>query len=88
MFGEAIAAAFPLTRGGGPVDGVVTIGSCTLTVRKPIERCVMVTRAQPGIDRDLGVLKTIIRERDNQLGVGASVSSSGRISVGDPVTVD
>jgi hypothetical protein len=24
-FGEAIAVAFPLTRGGGPVDGVVTI---------------------------------------------------------------
>ena len=43
----------------------------------------MVTRAQPGVERDLGVLKTIIRERDNLLGIGATVGSSGRIDVGD-----
>ncbi len=69
--------------GESELDGPVTVGTCTLAVRKPIERCVMVTRPQPGIERDLGVLKTIIRERGNQLGVGATVASSGRISVGD-----
>lgn len=56
------------------LEGVITIGSCTLTVRKPIERCVMFTRAQPGIDRDLTVPRTIIRERGNQLGVSARPS--------------
>jgi uncharacterized protein YcbX len=65
--------------------GQLSVGSAALTVRKPIERCVMVTRAQPGIERDLQVLKTIIRERDNKLGVGATVSQSGRIAVGDDV---
>lgn len=65
------------------VTGHVLVGSATLAVRKPIERCVMVTRAQPGIDRELDVLKTIIRERDNRLGMGAIVSSAGTISVGD-----
>ena len=30
------------------------IGASTLSVRKPIERCVMVARAQPGLDADLG----------------------------------
>lgn len=69
--------------GEDELDGTVTIGSCTLSIRKPIARCVMVTRAQPGVERDLGVLKTIIRERDNLLGIGATVGSSGRIDVGD-----
>lgn len=69
--------------GEDELDGVVSVGSCTLSIRKPIERCVMVTRPQPGIERDLGVLKTIIRERDNQLGIGATVASSGRVDVGD-----
>jgi len=68
---------------GDALDGEIAIGTATLTVRKPIERCVMVSRPQPGIDRDLGVLKTIIRERDNQLGIGAVVSTPGVITVGD-----
>lgn len=65
------------------LTGLVGVGSSTLSIRKPIERCVMVARPQPGIERDLDVLKTIIRERANQLGVGATVSSSGAIAVGD-----
>ncbi len=69
-------------------DGLITIGTCTLSIRKPIERCVMVTRPQPGIERDLGVLKTVIRESENRLGIGATVASSGRISVGDAVGRD
>ena len=69
--------------GDDELDGTVTVGSCTLKIRRPILRCVMVTRPQPGIERDLGVLKTIIRERDNQLGIGATVASSGHIGVGD-----
>jgi uncharacterized protein YcbX len=74
-----------LLDGGGEdqLAGRVTIGSTTLSIRKRIERCVMVTRAQPGLERDLGVLRTIVRERENQLGVGATVSASGVISVGD-----
>ncbi len=74
--------------GGGEddLDGLVTIGSATLSIRKPIDRCVMVTRPQPGLERSLDVLRTIIRERDNRLGIGAIVSSSGRIDVGDEIT--
>jgi uncharacterized protein YcbX len=71
--------------GDDDLTGEVAIGAVTLSVRKPIERCVMVTRAQPGIERDLQVLKTVIRERDNKLGVGATVSHSGRIAIGDDV---
>lgn len=69
--------------GEEPATGDLLVGSAALTIRKPIDRCVMVARPQPGIDRDLGVLKTIIRERDNKLGIGAVVTSAGAISVGD-----
>jgi hypothetical protein len=46
----------------------------------------MVTRPQPeGIERDLGVLRTIARERKNRLAVGALVSEPGTVKVGDPL---
>ncbi len=58
-----------------------------LDVTKRIDRCVMVTRPQPGgIERDTTVLKRIIRERESLLGIGALVRSTGRIAVGDELT--
>jgi hypothetical protein len=63
----------------------VTIGSVGLHVRKPIDRCIMVTRAQPGIAPDLGVLKRVRRERSNTMGVGARVYRDGTLAVGDAI---
>ena len=71
--------------GEDELRGDVAVGSSVLSVREPIDRCVMVTRAQPGIDRDLSVLKRIIAERDNRLGMGAVVTTPGRVTVGDEV---
>ncbi|MEQ9161840.1 MAG: hypothetical protein RLN74_03970, partial [Ilumatobacter fluminis] len=68
--------------------GVEQVGSTLVTIRKPIDRCVMVTRAQPGIGRDLQVLKQIIAERENRLAVGATIAAPGSIAVGDAVTGD
>ncbi len=68
--------------------GVEQVGSTLVTIRKPIDRCVMVTRAQPGIERDLQVLKQIIAERENRLAVGATIAAPGSIAVGDAVTGD
>jgi hypothetical protein len=65
------------------VGGEVTIGAARLRVRKAIDRCVMVARARPGITADLNVLKRVIRERDNLMGVGAVVLDAGSIAVGD-----
>lgn len=60
-----------------------------LDVVKRIDRCVMVTREQPGgIERDPGVLRTINRERATFLGVGALVRHGGRLSVGDELYDD
>lgn len=64
----------------------VEVGRCRLDVVKQIDRCVMTTRPQPaGIERDLGVLRTINAERATVLGVGAGVVAPGRVAVGDPV---
>ncbi len=66
----------------------VAIGSTELDVVKRIARCVMTTRPQPdGIPRDLDVLRTINRERDGFLGVGALVIGGGTLTIGDELSV-
>jgi uncharacterized protein len=65
----------------------VRLGGAELDVVKQVGRCVMVTRPQPGgIGRDNGVLKTIHRERDGSLAVGALVARAGPVAVGDELT--
>lgn len=72
---------------GGGEDGLVgsqvTLGTALLDVTKHIDRCVMVTRAQPGLEIDRDVLRVIHRERGGQLAVGALVATPGRVVVGD-----
>jgi len=66
------------------VGSRVTLGEATLDVGMRIERCVMTTRAQAGgIERDLDVLRTIARERDACLAVGAVVIDQGTVRFGD-----
>ena len=66
----------------------VAIGGAVLAVGTSIERCVMTTRAQPGgLERDVDVMRTLARERDARLAVGALVSRPGTVSVGDGVTI-
>ncbi len=66
------------------VGSRVRLGDAELDVGKRIDRCVMVTRPQPGgIDRDLDVLRTIHRQRGGDLAVGAVVVRPGKVSVAD-----
>ena len=68
------------------VGSSVRIGDAVLDVVGRIKRCVMTTRPQPGgIERDLDVLRTIARERDARLAVGALVARPGTVRVGDLV---
>lgn len=70
------------------VGRAVTLGDALLDVGTRIERCVMTTRAQPGgLERDVGVMRTIARERDACLAVGALVARPGTVRVGDRVTI-
>jgi uncharacterized protein YcbX len=62
----------------------VRLGSAELAVVGGIPRCVMVTRPQPGgIGRDTAVLKTVHRERDGELAIGARVLTDGAVRPGD-----
>jgi len=62
----------------------VALGEALLDVGMRIKRCVMVTRPQPGdVQRDLDVLRSIHRERDGFLAVGATVARQGTVTVGD-----
>ncbi|WP_448641761.1 MOSC domain-containing protein [Geodermatophilus sp. URMC 63] len=71
----------------GLVGTTVRLGTAVLDVVGPVSRCVMVTRPQPGgIGRDTSVLRTIHRERDGDLAIGALVPVPGRVAVGDALT--
>lgn len=66
----------------------ITLGGTGLSVKKQVGRCVMVIRPQPGgIERDTSVLKTINRERDGNLGIGAVVTRPGHLSIGDELSL-
>ena len=65
----------------------VRLGTATLEVVKEVDRCVMVTRPQPGLDRDLDVLKSILADHGGNLGVGALVVEPGMIRIGDLLEV-
>lgn len=69
------------------VGSQVALGDSVLDVAMRIERCVMTTRPQTGgLERDLDVLRTINRERDGCLAVGARVVQPGTVRVGDELT--
>jgi hypothetical protein len=65
----------------------VRLGTARLNVTQRIERCVMVTRPQPALDRDLDVLRAINAERDACLAIGALVTAAGTVGEGDELVV-
>lgn len=65
------------------------LGGTRLRIGRPVARCVMTTRPQPGgIARDTSVLKTIHRERDGLLAVRAAVLRAGTVRPGDQLVPD
>jgi uncharacterized protein YcbX len=79
-----------IVDGGGEDELVGTrirIGTVEAEVTKLVSRCVMTTRPQPGIDRDLDVLRTINKERGGNLAIGCVVTAPGAMSIGDEVAV-
>jgi uncharacterized protein YcbX len=68
------------------VGATLRLGDAVVEVSKQIDRCVMTTRPQPGgIERDVEVLRTINRERANNLGIATLVRTPGVVRVGDAV---
>lgn len=63
----------------------IRVGEVELDVRQPCVRCTMVTRPQPGFERDLDTYRALARNHGGTFGVWASVRTPGTIRVGDPV---
>lgn len=56
-----------------------------IEVKRPCERCMIITVDPETGERDARLLKTVVKERDNLFGVYCSVKKTGIIRRGDPV---
>jgi hypothetical protein len=65
----------------------VRVGEAMLELTVPCARCVMTTLPQQDLPKDPSVLRTIVRESEQNVGLYASVVEGGRVRVGDPVEV-
>jgi uncharacterized protein YcbX len=61
------------------------IGQAVVQVHMPTVRCSMTVQPQPGLPKDPLVLRAIVREADQVLGVYATATSPGDVRVGDQV---
>jgi len=61
----------------------LSIGAVVLVPLQPCVRCTMVTRAQPGLEADVGVFRTLARHHRGLFGVWCDVLTGGTLSVGD-----
>ena len=63
----------------------VRVGAAVVDVTVGTVRCVMTTLATDGLPKDPSVLRTIVRDGEQCLGVYATVVEAGVVHVGDPV---
>ena len=69
----------------GWIGKTLKIGEASLRIASPTPRCGMTTRPQGDLPFDKTILRTIVREGGQNLGVGAHVQVAGRIRAGDLV---
>ncbi|MGE2688286.1 MOSC domain-containing protein [Mycolicibacterium pulveris] len=65
----------------------LTLGGVVLDVTNPTIRCVVPSRAQPGLDVDRRITRAVAERAQRCLGVYCWVGTAGTVRVGDPVTV-
>ena len=70
----------------------VTLGAARIAAVMRCPRCIMTTRAQEGsglnLPRDSAIMRTLVRETEQNLSIYCTVSREGRIAVGDPVSIN
>jgi MOSC domain-containing protein len=71
----------------GWVGRRLRIGTMTARVEIRTMRCIMVTRPFADLPADRSIMRTLVRERSQCLGVYASVEQPGVVSVGDAVEI-
>lgn len=63
------------------------VGTAQLAPRRRCIRCTMVNRAQPGLDRDVNIYKTLSRTHGGEAGMWTQVARPGSTSEGDVVEI-
>ena len=63
----------------------IEVGQAAFRCEVPTVRCSMTTQEQEGLPKDPSVLRTIVRDADQNVGVYASVTRAGRVEIGDEV---
>jgi uncharacterized protein YcbX len=58
------------------------MANVTLLPRQPCIRCTMVTRAQPGLDADVEVFRTLARHHRGHFGMWSDVLEAGSVTIG------
>jgi uncharacterized protein YcbX len=61
------------------------VGGAVLSVTIPCPRCVMITHAFDDLPRDPGLMRTVVREADQNVGVYARIETPGAVRLGDEV---
>jgi uncharacterized protein YcbX len=61
------------------------VGEAIVRVQLPTPRCSMTMQPQPGLPKDPLTLRAIVRDGDQNLGAYATVTTPGRVAVGDAV---
>ena len=84
FFVETVAGLEGLIESGW-AGKTLRIGSVKVKCEIPAVRCGMTTNAQTGLPKDNSVLRTIVKEAQQNLGVYANVVRSGQVSEGDRV---
>ena len=68
------------------VDATLSIGTATAWVKKPTDRCVMLSRYVPGHGAGRGALRFLAKDNDRNAGISAQPRSPGTVSIGDTIT--
>ncbi len=84
---EAPEGADPAWPEIGWVGRTLAIGEAELEFVMPMLRCVMTTHPQGELPRDPSIMRTLVRECEMSLGVGAQVRRAGALRVGDEIRV-
>lgn len=66
-------------------DRQLSVGSAQLIPRRRCVRCTMVNRAQPGLDTDVNIYKTLHRTHRGEAGMWTQVIQPGFIAEGDVI---
>lgn len=69
----------------GWADRAIRLGGVELKLEIPCARCGMTTHAQEGLPKDPSVLRSVVKDANQNMGIYASVISGGRVNVGDEV---